>query len=191
MRKFTDEEKRKAVEKWLELRPTMGNTRACREVGVQGEQLRLWAIKLGIEVPPVDRSVPLMIAKGRVNHLRNDDEWRRLIGEWIALRLEGMNSVKAGLAIGMGVSTLEHQARRLGVQIPDEVKRRGAGSVIVAMRKKTAQEKFELFLDLRQRVGSKAAAELVGRSETAMRLHALKVGVRLPSLRPGVKKGGV
>lgn len=187
-RVFTEAERREKVGVWLELRQKVGNDRAAREVGVYPETLRIWAAAFGMVVEPMDRAVGVQVQKGLIKQARSEEDWRVLVGDWIGLRREGMNSVQAARELHLAASTLERQAKTLGVEIPAELRNRAGKNVWEVERERERQKKFETWLELRKSVGNEKAAEMLGRSATAMRQRAKRLGVELPGLKSGPRK---
>lgn len=181
---YTESEQRAKIAQWILLRESLSAVEAMRKMEIPEERMRKWAVKLGIEVPPVDRAVALAGKLGIAPVVRSDADWRTVIGEWIAARLNGVASVPAAKGLGMMVSTLEHHARRLGVVIPAEAKGIKGPNAWEVERDRKREETFKKFLRLLREGGSVSkAAQAVGRSVQWVRESARKFGVDLTVVR--------
>jgi len=118
----------------------------------------------------------------------SDADWRGVLAEWFQMRSAGgMGSVESATKLGYRVSVLERVAKRLGLKVPDECKRKmGRSAESLKLRETRAAQYADFCGMVEGGMGVTAAARKVGVTLRMMMDVAKVAGVKL-----GVRVGGV
>jgi len=117
----------------------------------------------------------------------SDADWRGVLAEWFQMRSTGgMGSVESATKLGHRVSVLERVAKRLGLKVPDECKRKMGRSAESLKLRETRAAQYADFCGLVGGMGdggSSGASREVGVTLRMMmdvaKVAGVKLGVRV------------